>query len=182
MKRLAAFLILVLVLTSALFSSDDAVKLKYRKNPTPGVLSIVYRTTELSGDGDDVVDDDYDLETDETTNFPFVITWKGNIQDPDSYTVTFSTEGWKHQETGEVAIAVDLNVSVLADQDPNMEGDQRYASSLGDTISVMIPSLTNTDFGESLVLSSFRPVWQSRKNLTAGRYICTIGIDVTSGE
>ncbi len=185
MKRFVISILIMCAFVSLVSASDDSVKLIYRKEPTPGKLSVMYKTTELNSASALVTDSDYDIETDEVTNFPFVVTWTGNMTTADAYTVTFSTDGWKHESSDETVIAVNLNVAAGDDQNPNLNGSQTYASVSAanpDALSVVVPALTNTDTRDALQLASFYPTWTRGENLTAGSYNCTINIDVTAGE
>lgn len=197
MKKIVILvLLMVLVLGSVLAddsaSSGSSVRLKYTKNPTSGVLSIVYMmnetgNTNLAGEGNDIEDDhSYDIEKESSTKYPFVITWRGNMTEDDGYLITFSTEGWKHvlSERDNIApVAVSLNVGVLSDQNPNIEGNQVYGSVIdneANSIHLNVPALTNTDGSLPLRIAEFSPSWTSPKNPTAGLWVCSINVRVDS--
>ena len=202
MKRILILALMLVLVMCAVFagepnttdatssSSDSSVLLKYTKKPTPGFLSIIYN---MSSDGDKelhkagaTITDDYtyDLAIDNATTSPIVITWTGNMLVPDSYTVTFSTEGWKHStSTTTDPIAVSFNVGVNEDQNPNEDGNQNYVTDKNaDSLKIRIPALTNTDGKQPLNIAELNATWTSPEFIAAGDWTCTININVSSGD
>ncbi len=182
MKRFIVFALIAALFTGIAFADDSAVKLYYSKAETTGILSVKYSTGELN-DNTAVFEDTtaYDLESDTETAYPFVISWTGNMTTGDDYTVTFSTDGWTHStDSTASAIPVSLNVAAKADQNPNLDGNQVYASAANDVVTVNIPALTNTDGRLALQIAEFRPTWNAQQNLTAGVWVCTVNVNVAA--